>query len=363
MYDSLQTLEWGICKLRSSDLLILNYVMDEEDKLLSHQAEIVNLIAQEVDHLSVLTGHIGKVTVPSNVTLKSYNWVRGKKIRNIVNLVKAFILIKKSSNISIVFSHMTFTQSLIILPLTKFLRVKHFLWYAHKTENTYLRLSSNFFDGLITSTRDSCPVKNGKIYPIGQTINSDKFLPKNIIDYPITKLIHIGRFDPIKNISEIISVVQKSRVNFPNLTLDIIGSSSRINSAKYEQEVKFQFQNPVTQGWLKFFPGVPREEIPYLLDKSHAFIHSCNAALDKVILEANLSNVPVITSNEEFIKSFGSWTENNNVKSIDLFDELNAALKTPKFELEKIINQRYQETLANHELRGWMTRLLKVINN
>ena len=337
--------------------------MDEEDQLLSHQAEIVNLIAREFDHISVLTGRIGKVTIPSNVTLKSYNWVRGKKLSNIFNLIKSYILIKKNNDITIIFSHMTFMQSLVILPLTKLQRVRHYLWYAHKSKNIYLQLSARFFDGLITSTRDSCPVRDGKIYPIGQTINSDKFTPKNLIDFPIIKLVHIGRFDPIKNISEIIGVVEKSRVYFPNLTLDIIGSASSISSTKYEQEVKSQFVHSVTQGWLKFFPGVSREEIPYILEKSHAFIHSCNAALDKVILEANLSNVPVITSNEEFIKSFGSWTENTNLIDINLLDELNAALKTPKLELEKIVHRRYQETLANHELRGWTTRLLKVINS
>ena len=337
--------------------------MDEEDQLLSHQAEIVNLIAREFDHISVLTGRIGKVTIPSNVTLKSYNWVRGKKISNVFNLIKSYIQIKKGNDISIVFSHMTFMQSLVILPITKFQKVKHYLWYAHKSKNTYLQFSARFFDGLITSTRDSCPVKNGNVYPIGQTINSDKFTPKNLIDYPIRKLVHIGRFDPIKNVSEIIRVVEKSRVNFPNLTLEIIGSASSISSTKYEQEVKSQFVHSVTQGWLKFFPGVSREEIPYILEKSHAFIHSCNAALDKVILEANLSNVPVITSNEEFVKSFGSWTENTDAKSVDLYAELNAALNTPKTELEKIVSQRYQETLANHELKDWTTRLLKVINS
>ena len=337
--------------------------MDEEDQLLSHQAEIVNLIAKEFDHVSVLTGRIGKVMIPSNVTLKSYNWVKGKKLKNIFNLLKSYLLIRKTNDITVVFSHMTFMQSLIILPLTKFQRVRHYLWYAHKSKNLYLEFSARLFDGLITSTRDSCPVKNGRVYPIGQTINSDKFTPKKLIDYPIIRLIHIGRFDPIKNISEIIRAVDKSRTYFPNLTLDIIGSASSISSRKYEQEVKSQFVNPTTQSWLKFLPGVSREEIPHLLEKSHAFIHSCNAALDKVILEANLSNVPVITSNEEFIKSFGSWAENTNVKSIDLFDELNAALNTPKSELEIIINQRYKETLANHELKGWTTRLLKVINS
>ena len=88
--------------MRKNHLLVLNYVMDEEDQLLSHQAEIVNLIAREFDHISVLTGRIGKVTIPSNVTLKSYNWVRGKKISNIFNLIKSYILIKKSNDISII---------------------------------------------------------------------------------------------------------------------------------------------------------------------------------------------------------------------------------------------------------------------
>ena len=32
------------------------------------------------------------------------------------------------------------------------------------------------------------PGKNGKVYPIGQTINADKFTPKSLIDYPIIKL-------------------------------------------------------------------------------------------------------------------------------------------------------------------------------
>ena len=92
-----------------------------------------------------------------------------------------------------------------------------------------------------------------------------------------------------------------------------------ISSKKYEQEVKSQFVHSVTQGWLKILSRCSQGRDPIsILEKSHAFIHSCNAALDKVILEANLSNVPVITSNEEFIKSFGSWTENVNVKSIDL---------------------------------------------
>ena len=55
---------------------------------------------------------------------------------------------------------------------------------------------------------------------------------------------------------------------------------------------------------------------------------------------------------------------NLKIKTLEIAIEEDRALeRQKKSELEIIINQRYKETLANHELRGWTTRLLKVINS
>jgi glycosyltransferase involved in cell wall biosynthesis len=225
--------------------------------------------------------------------------------------------------------------------------MKHFLWYAHKSHNIYLQLTHRLFDGIVTSTRDSCPIKTGKIFPIGQTIQANKFLIKSNTNYPITKLIHIGRFDPIKRISDIVLAVQRVRNNFPSLTLDLFGSPTSNLSIKYEEEVKLKFQHAIDQGWLRFYPG--------------AFIHSCDAALDKVLLEASISKLPVVTINQEFLKFFGSWEILVDFKEIDLEDELRALLNVKLEDLNGVLDQRYQATVDHHELNGWTQRLIKVI--
>jgi hypothetical protein len=52
--------------------------MDENDKLLSHQVEIVDEIAKKIDHVTVLTGRIGKVPNIGNVTLRIMIGCRAK---------------------------------------------------------------------------------------------------------------------------------------------------------------------------------------------------------------------------------------------------------------------------------------------
>jgi glycosyltransferase involved in cell wall biosynthesis len=335
--------------------------MDENDQLLSHQVEVVKLISKSFNEVYVLTGKIGKVSLPDNVVIENYNWIKGKKFSNSFKLIFAFFKIKKNRNISVLFSHMTFSQSLVILPLTKIFRIRHFLWYAHKSPNTYLRLTHGLFDGILTSTRDSCPIKHGKIFPIGQTINSSKFKTKSKLNHPITKLIHIGRFDPIKNISEIINAVQKVRIDNPKLELEIVGSPTSTKSINYENDTKLEFIREVEQGWLRFAPGVPRSKVPELLFSSDAFIHACDAALDKVLLEANLSKLPVISINKEYLKTFGTWSNLNNLSEVKLEDELRVVLQLKNDELVKVVQNRFKLTLDHHELTGWTNRLVEVI--
>jgi len=77
--------------------------MDENDKLLSHQVEIVDEIAKKIDHVIVLTGRIGKIPNINNVTLRSYDWIQGKNFFNILKLLFAFFRVLKQRNTSVIF--------------------------------------------------------------------------------------------------------------------------------------------------------------------------------------------------------------------------------------------------------------------
>jgi len=346
----------------NKNLLILNYIMDEQDKLLSHQVEIVDMIAKKIDHVTVLTGKVGKVSDLGNISLNSYNWKEGKSLANIIKLLFQFYRINRKKNIKVVFSHMTFNQSLVILPFTKILRIKHFVWYAHKSKNRLLGLSYKLFDGILTSTLDSCPIKSTKVYPIGQAINQSKFPVKKSTSYPIYKLVHIGRFDPIKKIEVLISSVRELRKNYPKLTLSIIGSASGVSNQIYEDRVKSDAIKYLSEGWLTFYPGVNRENIPRILSDHDCFVHACDAAIDKVILEATISKLPVITINQEYLKEFGSWQSSADVPFSKLEDEIKSIINFSEADLVKEVERRYLLSIEKHELSGWVDRLLKILS-
>jgi glycosyltransferase involved in cell wall biosynthesis len=218
------------------------------------------------------------------------------------------------------------------------------------------------FDGILTSTLDSCPVKSTKVYSIGQTINQSKFPVRKSINYPVRKLVHIGRFDPIKKIEVIISSVSELRKNYPQLTLSIIGSASGVENQIYEDRVKSDAVKYVNEGWLTFYPSVARENIPLLLSDHDCFIHACDAAIDKVILEATISKLPVITINQEYLKEFGSWQSSTDVPFLKLEEELKSVINFSESDLIKEVERRYLIAIEKHELSGWVERLLKILS-
>jgi glycosyltransferase involved in cell wall biosynthesis len=348
-------------KLKKNNLLVLNYVMDETDKLLSHQLEVVDKIAKKINHVTVLTGKIGKVADLDNVNLYSYNWKEGKNLANLFKLLFQFYRIIRKENIKVVFSHMTFNQSLVILPFTKILRIKHFVWYAHKSKNRLLGICYKMFDGILTSTLDSCPVKSTKVYSIGQTINQSKFPVRKSINYPVRKLVHIGRFDPIKKIEVIISSVSELRKTYPQLTLSIIGSASGVKNQIYEDRVKLDSVKYINEEWLTFYPSVVRENILLVLSDHDCFIHACDAAIDKVILESTISKLPVITINQEYLKEFGSWGSSTDLPSINLEREFKSVTNLSKADLNEEVERRYLLAIEKHELSGWVGRLLNIL--
>ena len=206
--------------LSRTHLLIINYAMDENSQVFSHQVDLVNKLAEKYDKVSVLTGLVGFYEVSNNVEVISFNWVQGKKFLSLFRFVFMFFQVLSQNQFSCIFSHMTSVQSAFISPITRVLRIKHYLWYAHRSNNIYLLISSALTNGVITSTPGSCPIKGRKVFAIGQSVDSKVFDRKSRLDAPIKNLIHIGRFDPYKNIEEIVTGVKKIRDTYPTFVYD-----------------------------------------------------------------------------------------------------------------------------------------------
>jgi glycosyltransferase involved in cell wall biosynthesis len=335
--------------------------MDQDSQVFSHQLEVVNLLANEFDKVMVLTAHSGKFQVAANVQVISFEWIEGKRVRSLMRFYRRFFHIIFSRNISVIFSHMTSVQSAFISPITRAIGLKHYLWYAHASNNIYFKVAKLFSNGIITSTEGSCPAKGKQIFPIGQAIDSVKFAKKSRRNYPLSKFVHIGRLDPSKNLEEIIKVINKLRTRDPNITLEIIGSPSSEKHRKYAEELMSIFSEKTYSDWLKFTPKISRDLIPKVLREKDCFIHSFQGSLDKTIVEATFAGLPVITINAEYLKMFGIWSDYRVNAEVDLQVEAQSLLELDVSSLDGVIEERHKIAQEHHDLQSWIVKLVGIL--
>jgi glycosyltransferase involved in cell wall biosynthesis len=337
--------------------------MDEKSQVFSHQIELVNQLSSKFDQITVLTAQVGVCNTDKNVKVISFGWVEGKRVSSLLRFLKIFIKTIRSEKFTVLFSHMTSVQSAFISPITRVIKLKHYLWFAHTSNGIFLKVSRLLTNGIITSTPGSCPLKGSKVFPIGQSINSKKFRKKNLNTQSIKNLVHIGRFDPSKNIKEIVYEVKKLRSNFPDLKLEIIGSPSSDRFKDYELNVKAKFDSEVQLGWLKFTPHIPRSSLPEILQTYDCFIHSFKGSLDKTIVEATFSGLPVTTINNEYRKIFGSWNLIDTGTDNSLKDEAELLLNLDGSKRQSEVDRRYKVAIEQHELTGWIDRLVSILKS
>ena len=344
-------------------LLILTYEMDDLSQVFSHQIGIVNELSESFDKVTVLTGKIGSYNVSSNVRVFSSNWQSGKRLSSAAKFIFVFLWLLVLNRFSVIFSHMTSVQAALISPITRVLRIKHLLWYTHTSDNFALRVCNLFTNGILTATAGSCPLSGSKVHVIGHSIDTKIFQRKSNPNFPISSFVHVGRFDPSKNIRLIIETLQnlkltKSDVNFTNIGLP----SGEVN-ASYYQNIISEFNKDQNSTWLKFESSVPRQTLPSLLKDFDCFIHAFNGSLDKAVLEATFIGLPVVTINPEYKKIFGSWDRNNRLNEYTLLEELNFLLNLTKEELNIELDRRYQIAQKDYELEGWARRVITVMDN
>jgi glycosyltransferase involved in cell wall biosynthesis len=344
-------------------LLILTYEMDESSQLFSHQVVVVNQLAKLFEEVTVLTGKIGEHKVDLNVKVLSSRWQNGKRIRSIIRFLSIFLTTVLRNRPTAIFSHMTSIQSAFAAPITLILRIKHYLWYAHTSNNIYLKVSHLFLNGILTATDGSCPIKSTKVKVIGHSIDPLVFSRKDEVIYPIKKFIHIGRFDPIKNIELIVQTIGNVKKSHSDLTFDHFGSPSKQEYAEYENKVVKNCSTGRDSKYMTFNPSVNRSKIPNIIKSYDAFIHACDAGLDKSILEATLIGLPVVTINKQYLDIFGNWETSNDAGLVSLTSEASNLLTLSNKDLIVELDRRYKIALQYADIRLWAKKVKDIIDD
>ena len=337
--------------------------MDELSQVFSHQIGIVNELSKSFGRVTVLTGKIGSYRVSPNVRVYSSDWQSGKRIYSTTKFLSVFLKLLLSNRFTVIFSHMTNMQAALISPVTRILRIKHLLWYTHTSDNFALRVCNFFTNGILTATAGSCPLSGSKVHVIGHSIDTKIFKRKSIPNFPISTFIHVGRFDPSKNIRLIIQTLQNLRLTKSDVNFTNIGLPSGEANASYYQNIISEFNRDKNLTWIKFESSVPRQKLPSLLKDFDCFIHAFNGSLDKAVLEATFIGLPVVTINPEYKKIFGSWDKSNRLSEHTLLEELSFLLSLTKEELNTELDKRYQIAQKDFELEEWARRVITVMDN
>ena len=138
---------------------------------------------------------------------------------------------------------------------------------------------------------------------------------------------------------------------------------SPVLSMKLQEDKKIIDRYNSSHTWLKFTPYISRDLIPKTLLEADCFIHAFEGSLDKTLVEATFSGLPVITINNEYRQIFGSWNLNNPGNKSTLEDEAMSLFAVPADRLEIEIDRRYKIAVDNHEILGWVDRLVKILKS
>jgi len=352
-------------------LLIFNYSMNESNQVFSHQQRVVIALTREFRHVCVITNEQpnNDFVHPSNLTIHNVKWVPKQRLRNLVKLIYSVLRVELRFRPTTVFYHMTETQAASLGPFYKLLCKYQVLWYAHASRPIRLRIAALFMNETLASTKGSSPLTETTL--IGQAIDVGAFAFNELeILSDKLRIVHIGRLDPSKRISELITWFLKYRNELNLSDLTIFGRPT-FGHANYLEKIETVFQKEIEEGLINLPGKASHAEIPGLLMDYDVFLHFFKGSLDKSVLESTACGVITISTNLEFREQFGTWRDRaegfDKINSLPINDEtflvseFNAIRRLEISDLRLELDRRRRVVIDNHSYGTWIEQLTKIL--
>lgn len=333
--------------------------------LFSHQYQIASKLSRFFDSTMVVTADssLERAEVRGMKVLSS-KWESGKKLRSIFRFFLIVLphLLRYRKHL-IVFSHMAEVQAMLIAPICRLLRIRHYLWYAHASSSFYLKVCHIFATAILTSTRGSCPLQSRKVRPLGQGVSTEGY--ENIESFPSfppVRWYYVGRLDPSKKVDQAIVSLEFLKTEIPEITFDIYGGPS---SAKYNWYLK-SLQSIVSQKgrdkWIRLHGPVLNSQIPEIAEMHDAFIHMYSGSLDKVLIEACMAGRIIVTTNEEFLNLFYPGRYQMVSPQELIRQQFRVLMHAPKIERESELKQNLEHVREHYSLDSLVKRIVSELD-
>lgn len=284
-------------------LLIITQVIDENDSDLGFFVEWIREFALRVEHLYIIAGKHLSTDLPSNVTIFSLGKEqgRGKGMRLYRFYTSLYQCLPK---VDAVFAHMCPEYVVAGDFFYRWFKKSVSLWYLHKSVSRYLLRSEKIVQHIFTAHRDGIQIDSPKVVITGHGIPTQKFLslPRKERKNDVLTLLSVGRISKSKNLLFLAKIVTilKSKTE-KKFHLSIIGEAYTDEDKQYRREVENYIQTHEIQGYVEWVGKIPYNHLPEWYAKADMLVSASETGgLDKVVLEAMATGVPVLTSNPAF---------------------------------------------------------------
>jgi len=349
------------------NLLIVTQKVDEHDSVLGFFYWWIERFAKRFTHVTVicleLEGRKGTTPIPKNVSVRSLGKEEGVSKPTYFFRFFEYVFAERK-NYDFVFVHMNPEYVLLGGWLWRLMGKKVVLWYTHGRVNTRLRVASLFAHHILTATKESCRLKGNKVSVVGHGIDTVHFSFKKREKSEKINLITVGRVSRIKDYETLIrslKILLDKKVSFDFL---LVGGIALSRDGVYMRLIKDMTESYGLLPYVRFHGSVSPKAVVHYLHKADIFIHtSRTGSLDKAILEAMSTGLPVISSNRASKEILGrhvdtlAFPEGDHVK---LSQKIIEYTHIPKEQKEALSHELRNIVTKNHELEDLIEKIYKL---
>lgn len=359
-------------------LLILTQKVDINDDILGFMHGWIKEFSKHCESVVAVCLQKGEYDLPDNIKVLSL----GKEVNNfqfsifnfqffnkIKYLLKFYQFIwQEKGNYDTVFVHMNKEYVILGGLLWRIIGKKICLWYAHGYAPFSLKIAEKLAHIVFTSTKSGFRLPSKKVNVVGQGIDVDKFkvesLKLKVNDK--FKIITVGRISPVKGYDILIKAIEILNKEGVNLKVNIVGGAGLFEQERYLSDLKKIVSEKRLERVINFVGAVANKDIINYLKSADLFVNmSSTGSLDKAMVEAMASRLPILTCNEAMKEVLGEFQDllmYNKGDYKGLAQKISMIRGMEAGEIENIGKKLREIVKNNHSQEGLIKKIINILN-
>ena len=353
--------------MKPINICFITQIYDEDDPYRSNVVEWIRNIScnSKVNHLHIITKYKSKRKVGNKCSISTIQH-RFKFVSLILFYREIF---KQVSKKSIIFIHMGGPYGINLFLFKLFFNTKVYQWWAHPVISASTKIGFYLtIDKLFTCSESSFPINSKKKLVIGHGVNINRFSLRKNLKPSNKSLVTASRLTSRKNIHKMINLVQYiNENNSSKINLDIYGSPLSYKDKLYEEYLIKLINKGNLENNIRIFQAVSHFELKNCYEKYNIYLNFSETALDKSVLEAMSTGIPILSCNPCFreiiydddlqeLITFNSFDNINVISS-----KINKLLNLSVDEFDKYAKRTSQYIKLNHSIERLTTSIVDTI--